>query len=532
MTAELDAEQIADAIAQANALAAELALRDMMGERIRGDMFDRQLALYDDKALWKAAHPGRRAGKSEYIPRGAALDLVDAGFEEVVLIGAETQKKAKALHWYKTLRVLRKAGVPFEANRTDGTIRTPWGASIVFWGINDEGAVDLIRGFKLKSAYFDECMSYATLLKYLTEDVVGPALEDTGGSMTLCGTPSLTRSGQWFKICKGSEKHRWSVHHWTLLDNPRFPRDRQAVWAAAAARYGHTAATPSATFLREYGGQFTDDPGMQVYKYQPALNDHQGPPAHYERATWAHTVAVDFGFTNACAWSVLTSAPHSKDVYVLCSLKQVGLLTDQAALVTAQLCESHQPERLVGDFGGLGKSYSEEWNQRYAGKALAEIEYMLAAFAALREGREQPKKPAVHPDAYRMPIMHAADKQAKRAGIDFVNNELGAPRIYLCQPACEPLSEELLSLPWADDTKQKEKAGYENHCSDTLLYGEKAHMAYLNEAPEKKTPKDARLDPDSEEYKERELEQLRSEKERDWWDEQRSDAQQEWWDRP
>lgn len=497
---------------------AELELRCQMGMRIRADMFDRQLRLHEDGSIWRAAHPGRRAGKSEFIPRAAALDALDAGFEEVVLIGAETQKKSKALHWHKLLRILRKAGVPFEANRTDGSVRLPWGASIVFWGIKDEGAVDLIRGFKLKSAYFDEAASYSDLLKYLTEDVVGPALEDTGGRMTLCGTPSITRAGHWFEICKGKERSRWSVHHWTLLDNPCFPRDRQAVWAAAAARYGHTDATPSATFMREYMGEFVDDPGMQVYKYLSSRNDLHAPePGHYSRRDWVHTIGVDFGLANECAWSVLTSAPTAKDIYVLCSMKQLGLLPDQAALVTAQLCDTYRPERLVGDVGGLGKPYVEEWNQRFAGKSLAEVEDMMAAIEAAREAREAPKpRPAVK-DAYRMPAMEGADKQAKRAGIEFVNNELCAPRIFLCQPACEPLSEELVSLPWKDELKQEEKKGRPNHCCDTLLYGEKAHMAYLNAVPDVKE-ETLRQTPDHPAYIEREMMAIREEAEREWWE--------------
>lgn len=511
MTAEL--------VAQARALDAQLELRRRMGESIRGDMFDRQLKLYDDGSIWKAAHPGRRSGKSRFIARAAALDVLAAGQDETVLIGAETQKKAKALHWHELLRVLRKAGVPFEANRTDGTVRLPWGANVVFWGLKDDNAVDLIRGFKLRSAYFDECASYSELLKYLTEDVVGPALEDTGGSMTLCGTPSITRAGHWFDICCGKEKHRWSVHHWTLLNNPRFPRDRQAVWDAAAARYGHTDQTPSATFLREYGGVFTDDPGMQVYKYVPSRNDvHCVEPARYVKAEWLHTIAVDFGMTNECAWTVLTSAPTAKAIYALCSLKRVGLLPDQAALTTAQLCAAHQPERLVGDAGGLGKPYIEEWNQRFAGKTLIEIEDMMAAMDAIREGREPPKPRPVPRDAYSMPAMEAADKTDKRAGIEFVNNELCAPRIFLCMPACDPLAQELLSLPWADEQKLIEKKGRPNHCCDTLLYGEKAHMAYLNEAAPEPKRDTTRMAPDDPDFIERELEGLRRENESEWWE--------------
>lgn len=478
---------------------AVLALRRQMGERIRADMFDEQLALYDDPALWKIAACGRRAGKSEFLQHAACLDVLDAGFEETVLIGAETQKKAKALHWHKVIRVLRMAGVPYEANRGDGIIRTPWGASIVFWGIKDEGAVDLIRGFKLKSAYFDECATYSTLLKYLTEVVVGPALEDTGGSMTLCGSPSVSRAGYWFDICDGDEKHRWSVHHWTLLENKRFPRDRQKVWDDAKKRYDHTDEKPNPTFQREYEGLFVNDTSMLVYwRYLGARNDYKGArPPEYNGKTWAHTIAVDFGTKKgASAWAVLASAPHSKVVWVLTCFKRYHLLTDEAALVTAELCEEFKPDRLVGDLGGLGAPYGEEWNRRYAGKTLEQLRW-LAPVRAGEEPAPVKPEPIAKPMDYCMPAMLCADKADKRAGIEFVNNELAActpnARLRLCQDACKQLSDEIQTLPYADEQRLKEKPGHENHCCDTLLYGEKAHLAYLNDAPE---PRVADRDPD------------------------------------
>lgn len=488
----MEAETIEDLLAQEQARRAAVELRRQMGERIRADMFDRQIKLYDDGSLWKIACCGRRAGKSEFLQHAACLDVLEAGFDEAVLIGAESQKKAKALHWHKVLRVLRLAGVPYEANRSDGIIRTPWGATIVFWGIKDEGAVDMLRGYKLKSAYFDECATYSTLLKYLTEDVVGPALEDTGGSMTLCGSPSVSRAGHWFEICDGSEKHKWSVHHWTLLENERFPRDRQKTWEEARKRYQHTDEKPNPTFQREYEGRFVNDTSMLVYaRYLASRNDFVGDkPPGYDVRTWHHTIAVDFGTKrDACAWGVFTSAPHSRVVWVLECFKRYGMLTDQAAKQTGELCEKYKPERLVGDLGGLGAPYGEEWNRRHAGKT-----------AQLTE----PK-----PGDYAMPAMLMADKADKRAGIEFVNNELAAveapparggetactpnARLRMCQPACKELSAEILVLPYADEQRLKEHPGYENHCTDVLLYGEKAHLAYLNDAPE---PRVAHRDPD------------------------------------
>lgn len=485
------------------AVVATLQQRRSWAAAVRSELFDKQVEVYEDAAQFRALHPGRRGGKSEGIPRWSLLDALRAGADDYVIIGAETQKKAKALHWYKLERAARRAGIPLVANKQEGTFRTPWGAVILFWGISDEGAVDLLRGFSVLAAYFDEVATYASLLKYLCNDVMHPMLSTTGGKLTLCGTPSLTRAGYWFEICVGSEKHNWSVHHWDMLQNKCFPKGTFATsreraeheMAKAAKRLG---GIDNATYRREWRGEFVNDPGMLVYQYVPERNDvHCAAPKGYDRETWAHTVAVDFGMTNACAWTVLASAPHSKDVYALRSMKRVGLLTDQAAAITAEWCEEYKPDRLFGDAGGLGKPYVEEWNQRYTG---------------LTKDGKTPKG-----TQYAMPPMRNAEKSEKRAGIEFVNAELCRPRIFLCQPACSPLSEELLVHAWADETKQKEKANSANHCCDTLLYGEKGHMAYLNEAPE--PPRDPRrMEPGSEEYDDWQDEEFRRRTDREWWD--------------
>ncbi|MBN2447659.1 MAG: hypothetical protein JXO22_13075, partial [Phycisphaerae bacterium] len=58
---------------------AELARRKGLERLIRSEMFDRQLAVLDDKSQFRAGHPGRRSGKSETIPRDCAIEAIKAG---------------------------------------------------------------------------------------------------------------------------------------------------------------------------------------------------------------------------------------------------------------------------------------------------------------------------------------------------------------------------------------------------------------------------------------------------------------------
>lgn len=441
---------------------------------IRADLFDRQLQLYDDPSRSKAAHPGRRSGKSELVPRAALLDVFKAGFEETIIIGAETQKKARALHWAKLARLVLRFDLPLRPNKSEGTWSTPWGATIVFWGVKDKGAVDLLRGFKLRSAYFDEVATYAPLLKYLTRDVVQPALSDTGGTLYLLGTPSVTRAGPWFEICNG-DVAGWSVHHWTMLENKRFPRDPRDALFEVLQRNKWT--EDNATYQREWLGRFVNDIEAQVYQYLASRNDVVGLPAHFDLATWLFVIGADFGTRNPCGWVVWGWHPHERDLYAVHAEKHRGLLTDQAAKVTGELCETYRPIGLVGDVGGLGKPYAEEWNQRYAGR---------------NKNLEHPA-----PHEYAMPIMKAADKQGKFGHIRIMNGDLGTGRIHIVQDACKDYSDELATLPYykldVPDDQLKEHPGHENHLCDGGLYGYIETRTYLNEAPE---PSLADRDPD------------------------------------
>lgn len=456
---------------------AELERREAQKRGVLSELFGRQLALHFDPAPYRAAHAGRRGGKSEFIPRSSAVTVLDAGAGESALLGAETQKKAIALHWASIAWLKARRGLPLVPNMQLGQWMTPWGSYIQFWGLNDRNAVDLLRGFKGKGAIFDEVATYAPHLKYLTQDVLKPVLADTGGTLTLCGTPSLTRAGYWFDICKTQRLGRWSVHHWTLLDNPKFPRDARAVLAAALADLGGD--EQNATFRREWLGEFVDDPENQVYQYLSGRNDVAALPSHYDLRRWIHVVAVDFGVNDDCAWSVFAMHPHERRVYVVLSRKQARLTTDEAAEITADLCGAYEPIKLIGDTGGLGKAYALEWDRRYAGRTAAELR---------REHRGQSLGDAV-PSMYAMPGMVCAEKSEKRAGIDFANTELRSGRVLFVEGACDPLTAELASLPWKDGSRLVEHPAYPNHCADTFLYGLRELRPYLNEAPE------PRLDP-------------------------------------
>jgi hypothetical protein len=203
---------------------------------------------------------------------------------------------------------------------------------------------------------------------------------------------------------------------------------------------------------------------------------------------WQFVLGVDFGYNDECAWTVLGWDPRDAErrVWALESFKLPRLLTDEAAEETAKLCAKYGLWYVVGDTGGLGKPYAEEWNRRYAGR---EYEH---------DGNR-----------VTLPPMEAADKREKLAHIRLLNTEMQTGRFRVYRPACEELSGEILVLPWADPRREKEDPGFANHCADSCLYAFVKATAYLSRAPDDRP--DAAKDPVGHErwQVQREIEELR-----------------------
>ncbi len=432
-----------------------------------------QLALDKPVTRRVVALCGRRAGKT--VMAGAALmwALQNAGFDEDVVYGARTRMVAKGLIWGKLKRIIDICGLTWKVNESELTITTDAGATLHVVGFDKAAEVEKLRGMKLRLFVADEPATYSPLLGTLFRDIVDPALGDVRGSVLLCGTPGPTPVGTWYEVSCGKSE-RWRLHRWTILDNPHFPSPAEYL-AEVLEENGWTEET--VTYQREYMARWVADDSVLVYRYVPSRNDVLAVPP-----TNIHTIGVDFGMNDETAWVVWGSAKHERATYGLHAHKQQGLLPEEAAQITAELCERYDPDVLVGDSGGLGKPYVEAFNRRYA------------------EQLNRRMKPA--------------EKTEKRAHIEIMNNDWRAPRLYL-GPGMEAYSQELMHLPWHKDDRREEHPAYPNHCCDAGLYGYRHHTAYLSEAA---PPKPPRLTPDDDEWIEREAEGFREESGRDWWD--------------
>lgn len=446
------------------AIALELVRRKRTREAIRAELHDRQQRVIRDAGRFIAMLCSRRAGKTELCARMIALALLDAGANEWVIYAARTASIARDLIWVHLEKLNEKHGLGWEMHAHLGLVRTPAGASFRVLGVDKKKEVQKIRGYKLRLAIFDEASTYQEHLEELVRECAEPGLMDLGGRLVLSGTPGVVCEGYWFEASTG-EIPKFSVHAWTVRENPLFPRDPEE--ALREVREENEWTEEDATYRREYLGEWVEDPSALVYKFVAARNTCDELPVEFDPATWLCTLGIDFGMTDECAWVVLGSPKHSKDIFVLHAEKHSELLPDEAAAITAGLVQRFRPVRLVGDGGGLGKPYIREFNRRWAHDAGITVSL--------------------------------AEKVDKAGAISLLNGDMrgggskpDTARIRLHMPAAKELAGEIKHLPWLDRAHTKENPSFPNHCADAFLYAWRSHTSYWHRPKKAEVPEHER----------------------------------------
>ena len=441
----------------ADAYAADLARLDRFynfREALLRECHEKQRAFLEDTSQYKAALCGRRSGKTEGDAREIALDLERSSRDEWVAYAARTRGLAKDLIWARLVDINQRHQLGWNMREHEGLIQTSRGAAFRIFGFDKIPEIEKLRGYKLRRFIADEPATYDLQLKKLITSSVGPALADLRGGLTINGTPGFVCVGYWYEASTG-RLPRYSQHKWTVLDNTKFPRDPRQMLAEEMRENGWT--EESEAYRREWMAEWFNDPEQTVYKYVESRNRRAVPRPESD---WLITLGIDFGLRNQCAWTVLGSPPHSREIYTLRSFKVSDLIPDDAADVTAELVGRFDPTTIVGDTGGLGAPYAETYNRRFGARTNHYIK--------------------------------AADKLGKLGHIRNLNGDLRKPRLFISETDCDDLIAEIQSLPWANERRDKEHPDYDNHCADSWLYSHTCHTSYFHEpAPPKQDPVDA-----------------------------------------
>lgn len=417
-------------------------------DKLEALLFPKQKAFIKDPAKRKVAICSRRAGKSTGVSFDLSNELLDNVEGDSAYITL-TRGTAKKIMFMPLSKINKTHSLGLEGNKTDLIFTNPNNGNQLFMtGASTIDEVEKLRGLKLKKVVIDEAASFRPdVMNYLIDEIVEPTLIDTDGTLTLIGTPSSNPGDNIFhKASTGLEKG-WSVHKWTILDNPFIPHASR--WLEDyRIRKGWGLDHP--IYLREWCGEWTIDKSQLVYKYDKDKNDYRDLPDDQ----YQYVVGIDLGFNDAFTVTVLAFSYNSRHVYAVDQYKMSGLIPEQMAKEIMYYRDKYSPISMVADHGGLGKAICEEFNRRYHLNIIP------------------------------------AEKTKKAAYIELLNGDLISGHFKI--PYGSSLEIEMRTHQWDPDRRDKEDDRTQNDQCDSALYAWRQCRHFLGEipvkGPEKNTP--------------------------------------------
>lgn len=413
-------------------------------------LFSHQSEYLSDPSRRKTVLCPRRAGKT-YV---AAVDLVDTCLRRVeanCVYITLTKGSARALMWQalKDLDQELELGCHFHNTFLTCTFSGPRLRRITLTGAETRGEIEKLRGQKYDKVIIDECKSFpSAILDELVRDVIGPALNDTMGSITLMGTPGNVLAGVFYEATRDNSPitrmyrdrrdfpgKLWSGHSWSVSDNVAMPH----IWEACLAdKESYRWSDENPIWLREYLGRWVSDDDAFVYKYDPERNgwlpdrdssNRWGLPDHHD---WKYLLGCDLGYDDPFSLVVVAYSETCADLYQIYDYKEKNLtVSDIAQVIKACEAEFGEFEIMVGDRGGLGKMVLAELAERWG----------------------------IH--------IEAAEKAEKRDYIELLNSDMIEGRIKILRNG--NLATEMGVLVW-DASREKEDRNCPNHTCDAFLY--------------------------------------------------------------
>lgn len=405
----------------------------------------KQRAFIEDKSRLKAAYGSRRMGKSH----GIMLMLLEAAYAKAgctpVYINMN-RAGAQLIIWPAARELNNKFNLGLEFIRASGDILVPNGSEIRVFGAGSMREMDKVRGVgtTLTIACLDEAQNFGADMEYLVRNVLLPATADNKAQIVVTGTPNKTCSGPFHDICVqqgdlvealAAEGFGWSVHNWTMLDNPHIP-DAEEEYKLALAANGWTESTPA--FRREYYGEWIRDTAGLCFE----MPDHAWVDEFPEEdaSDWEYVIGVDIGTVDPCAYTVLATSRSAGITYVLESYRE-QFNTLEAGAEVDRLMQVYPVSVVVVDAGGMGKRDIELWKH-------------------------------THPWLPTVPAKKGPG--SVDMGISILNADARAGKIKYLRRSCQQLADEMRLLSWEDDIygvgRRKVKQGDPDHCADSLRY--------------------------------------------------------------
>ena len=394
---------------------------------------------------------GRRAGKTKGLVRkmGRAAHACRNGLVGYI---TETLSWARDLVWDPSsavgLRQMDKElglGGEFNDSRLDLTY--PNGSRVFLGGAKDIGQCEKFRGMPFRLLVLDEAGSFnPDVLRYIVKEIVPAALSDYRGTLCITGTPHATADGYFYDVATDPNRGA-SVHHWTVRDNPYFPR-----WAGhpnweqevdhyleeERALYGYTEQDPA--YLREYLGLWVRDETEFIYHLDQAA-PYEPPPSEDVHCV----MGMDLGWKDQTAFVPVGYSQFAGKVWDLDEFGASSLTFDDIKTHFARMQEKWHPERCKIDPPGEGKIIRESLAKEMWGRFGIEVT--------------------------------AADKSEKGAMMRLLDSDIRTGRVHLRRGT--KLWHQMKTLQW-DKHRAREAEGQPCDFHDAFLYAFREARHYIH----------------------------------------------------
>jgi len=320
--------------------------------------FPMQNAFINDTSRYMAAQCSRRAGKTNGLAYRFFKAMEKYPKSQCIYLGL-TRDSAKGAMWPVLQEINDKYGLGCIFTESKLTMKHPNGAVLHLLGADMPNYIKRLRGRKFPGVAIDEAQDFSSHLESLIDDVLTPAIADyEDGWLAVTGTPGPVPQGLFFDITCHN-KYGFSLHKWTLYDNPNMPNPRDLV-EDLKKRKEWTDENP--TLKREWLNQWVLDVQALWIRYSDKINHFQELPPNHK---WNHMLGVDIGFKDADAIAVLAWSETCKETYLveeLITRKQgISDLTKQID----ELQKKYNAYKIVMDEGGLGKKIGEDLRARF-----------------------------------------------------------------------------------------------------------------------------------------------------------------------
>jgi hypothetical protein len=411
-----------------------------------GTDFPQQNAFVDETSRFIAAQCTRRAGKSNALALKFFRTMEKYPGSGCLYI-ALTRESAYNIMWPALLEHNERHNIGCKFIESRLTVEHPNGAKLRLVGADAKNFIRRLKGIKSPGVAIDEAQDFGVHIQSLVDDVLTPVIADyKDGWIALTGTPGPVPAGYFFEVTH-ERKYGYSVHKWTVYDNPHMPDAKAFVEDLKKKRQWDD---NHPTLLREWYNQWVLDVQSLWIRYQSQLNHYITlPTLPTPRDTFNYIMGVDIGYKDADAIAVLAWSEHTKTTYLVEEIVTPKQDITELANQIKAIQSKYNVSKTVMDAGALGKKIHEELTRRH-----------------------------------QIPI-EAADKTRKQENVELLNDALRLGNFKAKETSRFAADSYLVQVDWDKSTPDKIVVKKYPHSDiiDAVLYAFKVSPAYTYVKP-------------------------------------------------